>query len=150
MANKILGGQRLSHSNFSFTLLPLFLILAAMPLSMETTQVLSKAGGNGGTEIKRSMKFFGGSTDSFLIYPTLSTWPLHTFQAPPTHQTIHLRGYTNQSVFFSSQSAFQQNFTLSSLTPQNHFPSQKSASCTMGNAQLQPPKSSTENSSDCR
>ncbi|KAG2738674.1 hypothetical protein P692DRAFT_201873794 [Suillus brevipes Sb2] len=46
--------------------------------------------------------------------------------------------------------AFQQNFALSSSTPQNRFPPQKSASCATGVTPLQLPKSSTENSSDSR
>ena len=142
-AQKTLGGQRQSALNSSCEPLLGWASLRIEPLSMETTQELSKAGKATTTATEPRTPSSGTSTFSFTLFPDTSASAPDMSRANLTQPMIPLEeSWAPWKPSFLT-SPPQSNLTTSSLmpVPLPHPPS--SLLSNMGNILLLPPKSST-------
>jgi len=148
MENGTLGGQGPSPLNYWCIPSPLSLMLVAISSSTETTQGLSRVGGDITTATEQSMMSSEGFTSSLTIYPDISRLLPLISQVCSIQQMTHPEASLAQMNFFSLPLIFPQNLTSSSSMQQSLSSLPNSIICTTGLTPLPLASSSIESLSN--
>jgi len=123
-------------------------MLVAISSSTETTQGLSRVGGDISTATEWSMMSSEGFTSSLTIYPDISRSLPLTSQVCSIQQMTHPEASLAQTNFFSLPSIFPQNLMSSSSIQQSLSPLPNSIICMTGLTPLLLASSSIKNLSN--